>query len=92
MARRAGLSISEYYDIEFQADELATLTPLMHVRQISEAIDVPVHALFGLEATVDAPLYGCRPDYIKEALVKRGVTAEQMADSVGFTMTSGEAC
>ena len=84
MARRVGLSVSEYCDIEWHPDELATVVSLMHVRRLSEAIDVPVHALFELELMADAPHYGCRPEYIKDALAKRGVTAEQMADAIGF--------
>ncbi len=84
MTRRAGLSISEYCDIKWDADELATITPIMYARLLSEAIDVPVHALFGLEPMADAPRYGDRPDYIKKVLARRGVTAEQMADGVGF--------
>ncbi len=91
MARRAGLSISEYCDIEWHADELATITPLMYVRRLSEAIDVPVHALFDLQLVADAPIHWRRSEYIEQALAKRGVTAEQMADGVGFHDHFGQA-
>ncbi len=56
----------------------------MHVRRLSEAIDVPMHAPSGLKPMADAPNHGDRPGYIKKALARRGVTAEQMADGVGF--------
>ncbi len=84
MARRVGLSISEYCDVEWHPDELATMVSLMHVRRISEALDMPIHTLFGIQPVSGSPLHWRRPKYIEEALAKRGVTAEQMADNVGF--------
>ena len=56
MPGRVGLSWSEYYDIEANEDELKEVTPLMTVRRIAEAIAIPIHDLFGLEARDDVPL------------------------------------
>ncbi len=84
MSARVGMSWSCYYDVEAHEHEAFDVVPLMHMRRIAEAIGIPIHELFGLEACDDAPLQSRRHVYIGEARRTLGASIAVMSDGVGF--------
>ncbi len=95
VARHAGLSRSEYYDVEAYADEAFSVVELGNLRALCEALQMDPLALFDLGNSAgvvgdEAP--GMKPlernDLVRARRGALGMSEEQLADRIGFEVVA----
>jgi transcriptional regulator with XRE-family HTH domain len=86
IARRIGISPSEYWDVELYDDELTTVVALKHVRSLAAILGLELEPLLGVDSAEGAVNPGNRPRHIvlAEARAKLGVSVSKMAEDIGF--------
>jgi transcriptional regulator with XRE-family HTH domain len=97
IAAKLGMSDSSYADIEQHADEIFTVTPVGKVRELCTILGLDPFELFELSnpnahspKITSLPQSG-RAELIRERREELGLTAEQLADRVGYYAKSIEA-
>src|SRR5882672_7265109 len=90
VAARLGTSDGSYADIEQHADEIFTVTPVAKVRELCKILGLHPVELFELSsANADsdktAPVVPAqRGELVRKRREELGLTAEQLADRVGY--------
>ena len=90
-AKLAGLSVSEYYDIEAHDDEIVDFIPLLEVKNLCQAYSLDLLELFEIQcpfceknkiylAEYKLP----RNELIKNKRISIGLSKEELSDIVGF--------
>ena len=57
---------------------------MMNVSRLAQALNVPVHELFGLQPMDDGPVHWKRSEYAAEARKRLGASVAEMSDGIGF--------
>ncbi|GJL67547.1 MAG: hypothetical protein NPIRA06_01820 [Nitrospirales bacterium] len=89
LARRLGISIYEYGDIEFHDDELTSVVDLHVVRQLCQMLNIDPFDL--LEISKDnAYADQKRNELIISQMKNLGISNEELADTIGFEVVAIE--
>ena len=89
LADHLGITISEYMDIEFHEDELASVVDLHVVRQLCQILQLDAYDLLRI------PEDNCSTDQKRNELIisqmnKLGISNEDLADRIGFEVVAVE--
>lgn len=89
LARRLGISIYEYGDIESYDDELASVVDLHVVRQLCQILDIDPFDLLGISKD-NAYADQKRNELIISQMKNLGISNEELADTIGFEVVAIE--
>jgi ribosome-binding protein aMBF1 (putative translation factor) len=84
LARRIGVSVNEYRDVEAYNDELTMVLPLKHLRPLAAILDLDLGLLLGAPAGGQKPIDTPRHILLADARRSLGVSTTVMADDIGF--------
>jgi transcriptional regulator with XRE-family HTH domain len=86
LARRIGISISEYQDVELYEDELTMVLPLKNARSLAAILGFDLGTLLGAGSLAGrlSPINKPRHVILAEARAKLGVSTTKMAEDIGF--------
>jgi transcriptional regulator with XRE-family HTH domain len=86
VARRIGVSIHEYCDVEWYEDELVTVLPLKNARSLAALLGFELETFLGARPLAGRSRASAKPRHIAlaEARDRLGVSASKMAKDIGF--------
>jgi transcriptional regulator with XRE-family HTH domain len=86
VARRAGLSIHEYGDVEQHADEIYTIVALGDVRRLCAVLQLDLLELLGLSEGNEPSTHPeiTRSEIVRQRLSELGLTPADLADRIGY--------
>lgn len=86
IARRLGVSVSEYRDVESYNDELTMVVPLNKVRSLAAILGIEIGPLLGAGSPPSGQQSSrrTRDVILAEARQRLGVSTSKMADDIGF--------
>jgi transcriptional regulator with XRE-family HTH domain len=91
VARRSGLSVNEYSDVEHHGDEALRVVHLRSLRSLSEVLQLDLVKVFGIECAFcgkkEASRVGAarpRNEVIREARAGLALSQADLADRIGF--------
>ena len=86
LARRIGVSVSEYQDVEAYEDELTTVLPLKNARPLAAILGFELGPLLGAGSPIGGQKASSKPRHVvlAEARRRHGVSTKKMADDIGF--------
>ena len=90
LARRLGITIYQYGDIEFHEDELASVVKLSVVRRLCEILKLNAYDLLEIPKDDACPTDQRRNELIIAQMKNLGISNEELADSIGFEVVAIE--
>ncbi|MEO8326333.1 MAG: hypothetical protein ABI618_10815 [Nitrospirota bacterium] len=84
------ITISEYMDIEFHEDELASVVDLHVVRQLCQILHLDAYDLLGIPKGDTCPTDQKRNELIISKMENLGISNEELADQIGFEVVAIE--
>jgi transcriptional regulator with XRE-family HTH domain len=80
VAKRIGLSVTEYEDIESHSDELYMVVPIGKVKRLCEVLGTDIVTLYQFGSCSERP----ENDYLLLKRQQAGLSMEQLSDLVGI--------
>lgn len=87
IARRIGVSVSEYRDVELYEDELTMVLALNNARSLAAILGFEIGTLLGAGSLAESASNKPRHIVLAEARAKLGVSTNEMAEAIGFDET-----
>jgi transcriptional regulator with XRE-family HTH domain len=86
IARRIGVSVSEYRDVELYHDELTMVMALNNARSLAAILGFEIGILLGAGSLAGSPSASIKRRHIilAEARARLGVSTNKMAQHIGF--------
>jgi len=86
LARRIGVSLNEYYDVESYETELTMVLPLKNARSLAAVLGFELGTLLGAGPPGGAQKTNSKPRHVilVEARQRLGVSTSTMAEDIGF--------
>jgi transcriptional regulator with XRE-family HTH domain len=84
IARRIGVSVSEYRDVELYEDELTMVLALNNARSLAAILGLEIGTLLGAGSLAESASNELRHIVIAEARARLGVSTNEMAKAIGF--------
>jgi transcriptional regulator with XRE-family HTH domain len=86
IARRIGVSVSEYRDVELYEDELTMVLALNNARSLAAILGFEIGTLLGAGSLAESPSANNKPRHtvLAEARARLGVSTNEMAEAIGF--------
>jgi transcriptional regulator with XRE-family HTH domain len=84
IARRIGVSLSEYRDVELYEGELTMVLALNNARSLAAILGFEIGTLLGAGSLAESASNKPRHIVLAEARARLGVSTNEMAEAIGF--------
>ena len=84
LARRIGVSISEYHDLELYDRELPEVLPLENARSLAAILGFELGTLFGAGSLAGRTSTKSRHTILAEARARLSISTNKMAEDIGY--------